>query len=312
VFLLLGGAACTAATPHSPSPKLLHAAKAATDREDWRAAAHFWNQAISQSTEPGPRPYLEAGRAMWKLEDVEAAQAFLDRGIQLFPGDIELHMLRGKLLCSRGFRRAAESDFLEVTELQPDHTEAWLLLGQVLLDLSLPVRAAVCLQHHVRLQGPSEEALFMLGQACAEGGDLAPAMESFGAALSGWDAPPDRLVEAAIHVTDERFEETRGPFLDRALAWVDRALAIDPQHAEGHFVRGRLLEFQGDEEGALGAYLRAVELDNFHLLAMTHAAEIYARRGDVAGADRLIDRALDLNIAASRRSMLERLRESWH
>ncbi len=308
---MLCGGACTSAPSRTPDLTVLRAAEAATGRSDWQAAAHYWNEAIIHSREPGPRPYLEAARAMWKLEDEEAAQAFLDRGIQLFP-DVELHLLRGKLLCSRGFRRAAEKDFQEVTELSPEHAEAWLLLGQALLDLSLPMRAAVSLQHHVRLQGPSEEALFLLGRACAEGGELSAAMKNFGEALGNWDATPEQLVEAATLVTDERFGSTCDPFLGDALGWVDRALAIDPQYAEGHFVRGRILETRGEEEKALQAHLRAVELDTFHLPAMTHAAGVYARRGEIESADRMIDRALDLNLSDARRSQLERLRASWH
>ena len=97
----------------------------------------------------------------------------------------------------------------------------------------------------------------------------------------------------------------------RAVGWARRAVELDPQHAGAHFELGRLLRVQGYDDQALLAFERAVELDNFHLPAMTSVAELYAGRGELARADSMIDRALDLNIADSRRRVLERLRASW-
>lgn len=307
--LALCGWACTA-RPEAPVDRSAEAtARAATARGDWSAAARLWNELLVAGG--GPEPYLETARALWNLRDEETAQALLDRGIALHPEDPGLHMLRGKLLRKRGFRRAAELDFSEVTELAPEDAEAWLELGRVLLELDLPVRAALCLEHHLKLAGPNPEASFLLGRSCAESGELAAAVESFDTSL-GDTATVTRLVSAAGAVADERHADECAPYAERALAWVDRALEIDPQNAEASYVRGCLLEILRRDADALAAHERAVELDNFHLLAMTRAAELYARMGDVQRADRMIDRALDLNIASSRRRTLERLRESWH
>jgi tetratricopeptide (TPR) repeat protein len=311
---LLGSCVSSSPAPPklSPGESILEAAESATERGDWRAAAHYWNRVLLESEEPGPRPYLETARALYELGDEEGSQILLDRGIELFPRDVELHLMRGVLLRERGFRRAAELDFHEVTELDPENAEAWFELGRVLYELDLPVRAAACLKERVRLAGEEEETLYLLGRAWAENGRLEEAVDCFETGLDSPDVSAERLVEAASIVSSERFKRVREPFLECALRWVDRAIEADPQHAEANYVRGRLLEIGGRGKEALVAYERAVELDNFHLPAMARVADLYAREGQIARADQMIDRALDLNLTTSRREMLERLRASWH
>ncbi len=315
--LLLGAialtGACISSTPSlSEGEDVQQAAESATRRGDWRSAAHYWNQALLEGESSGPRPYLETARALDELDDPEGAQVLLDRGIELFPDDVELHLMRGRLLRRRGFRRAAELDFREVTEIAPENREAWFQLGRVLVELDLPARAAICLREHMKLVGADPEAQFLLGRAWADHGELALAVESFSAGLADPDCDVELLVAAASRVAEDRFARVCEPHLACALDWVDRALEIDPQYAEASHVRGCLLTLSGEDELAIEAFERAVELDNFHLPAMTRLAELYARRGDVARADGVIDRALDLNIASGRRLMLERLRASWH
>jgi tetratricopeptide (TPR) repeat protein len=301
-----------AARPLPPNWTVVEAAEAATEREDWAAALDYWNRALIESRGSDPRPYLEKARAMWALDDEEGAQILLDRGLERYPSDRGLRLLRGELLTKRGFHRAAERDFLFAVEVDPECSESWLQLARVQLELDLPGSAEVGLERHLELGGTDTDAQFLLGRACAENGKLEKAMASFRTAFASGRVGVEELVLAASVVTLERFELVHTPYLGEALGWVDRALARQPQHAEASYVRGMILELERDDVAAAEAYSRAVELDNFHLLAMTRLARTYARLGEIRRADAMIDRALELNIAASRRRMLERVRESWH
>lgn len=48
---------------------------------------------------------------------------------------------------------------------------------------------------------------------------------------------------------------------DRARALIDKAIALDPEDARAHAMRGELLEAAGDAQEALAAYRRALEID---------------------------------------------------
>jgi tetratricopeptide (TPR) repeat protein len=299
--------------PVPPNWTVVEAAEAATESEDWAAALDYWNRALIDTRGAKPEPYLEKARAMWELDDEEGAQILLDRGIERFPSDFDLRLLRGKLLCARGFERAAESDFLFAVELDPQSAEAWLLLARAQLALDRSANAEGGLDRHVELTGGGEsDALYLLGRACADNGRLDKSMASFRRWFATGSADVEQLVEAASVVTRELYVDESGPYLDQALVWIDRALARQPQHAEACYVRGMILELKGDDVGAAEAYSLAVSLNDYHLPAMTRLASTYARLGDIARADAMIDRALALNIVASRRRMLERVRDTWH
>ena len=308
VLALVAG--CTA----HPIPKdwtITEAAEAATAREDWPAALEFWNRAMLETRGNEPRPYLEKARALWMLDDEEAAQILLNRGIDRYPDEHQMRLLRGRLLCERGYERAAEHDFLSAVEIDPDCAESWLLLARVQLELDRPANAETGFDRHIELSGGDSDAWFLLGRACSENGKLDKAVECFRGAFESGAVSVSQLVLAASVVTLEDLGPPDPEHVEQALTWIDAALGRQPQHAEGWYVRGMLFELRDDDMLAAVSYSRAVELDGFHLLAMTRLACTYARIGEIERANAMIDRALGLNIAASRRRMLERVRASW-
>ena len=290
---------------------LLEAARAASAREDWPAALDYWRRAIERPENQDPLPYREAARALIGLGEIESAQLMLDRGIELFPEDVELRLMCGQLLCDRGFRRAAELNYQVVVRKAPRHADAWLSLAEVQLDLDLPANAKRAVDRYIELEGPCTEALYLRGSIRAQIGDLSGAMTDFSGAFADPEVSGERLTTAAAVVTEERYSEADEETLLLACSWTERALEMDPQDAEASYVKGMIHEQQGDDLGAVEAYERSVELVN-HLLAMTRLAQAYARLGEFDRADAMIDRALDLNVHASHRRMLERVRRAWH
>ena len=290
---------------------LTEAAEAATEREDWVVALDYWRRAIEQVGDEDPRPYREAARALIALGEIESGQLMLDRGIEMFPEDVELRLMCGKLLCDRGFRRAAELNYRIAVQEDPGRASAWLRLAEVQLNLDLPENANLAVERYIELAGPDTQSLYLRGRVRAKTGDLKGALESFAEAFAGTDINIDQLVVAATVVTEERYSGTTVENLVQACGWADRALEIDPQNAEASYVKGMIMEQIGDDLAAVEAYERAVELVD-HLLAMTRLAQTYARLGEFDRADKMIQRALELNVHASHRRMLERVRRAWH
>lgn len=308
LLLALGGCATAPSTGNLSTTEAAHRA---SEEKDWPAAAEFWNRAIVETGGSDAEHYLECARARWNLADEEGAQRLLDRGLERYPRDRELLLLRGQLLCSRGFHRAAERDFMSAVEVDPNDAEGWLMLSRAQLELDLPVRAARGLHRYIELAGADVDALFLLGRACAENGELEEALNSFRGSFDRGDADAERLVDAASLVTLGQFVEGCESQIPEARGWIERAIVLDPSNSEAHFVHGIILELDGKEREALDAYQQCVAIDPKHLRGYHRLARAYARMGEIASADATIDHAIRVNRAPSSRRWLEGLRTGW-
>src|SRR5262245_56588033 len=111
------------------------------------------------------------------------------------------------------------------------------------------------------------------------------------------DAPPespDLTDEAAMAIVSGELKLRDGD-LDGSIADFNRAISIQPHHPAAYAGRAYVLHRKGDPEGAIADFTRAVELDP--KLSTAYAARAFVRmsRGDL---DRAIDdftQALALN-----------------
>ena len=71
-----------------------------------------------------------------------------------------------------------------------------------------------------------------------------------------------------------------------------RAISVDPNSADAHGRRGRLLMWTGDGAGARGSLDRALALDGERWWTLTDLAELHARAGQWADACRMLDSAV--------------------
>ncbi|MFN8176807.1 MAG: protein kinase [bacterium] len=81
----------------------------------------------------------------------------------------------------------------------------------------------------------------------------------------------------------------------RGLEAARRAISLNPKLAEAHKAEALNLRFQGDDEGARAALLRAVEADPRFKPAIINLAVDAFTRADLAAAERYIRRALDVD-----------------
>lgn len=82
--------------------------------------------------------------------------------------------------------------------------------------------------------------------------------------------------------------------VDEARRIADKAVTGDPGSPEAHTLVGAVANAEGDVEGALEAFDKAMQLDDEYLDPMLLAAETMALSGDAPEARRLIERALDI------------------
>ncbi|MBW2278640.1 MAG: tetratricopeptide repeat protein, partial [Deltaproteobacteria bacterium] len=101
------------------------------------------------------------------------------------------------------------------------------------------------------------------------------------------DAAPAWAALAGTRVAAGRFGAAREA--------ADRALAIDPDIADGNFVRGQLLQRDRDLHGAETAYLRELEVSPRHLRAAYNLSIVYREIGQEPEEERYLRRAIEIN-----------------
>jgi tetratricopeptide (TPR) repeat protein len=119
-----------------------------------------------------------------------------------------------------------------------------------------------------------------LGRARARSGesplpDWGAAEEEFARAVAAFADDPDVFVaRALLGIEREAYRAARGgppgePTLRAIAADIERALTLEPGHAEAWVARGDLARLRGQPEPARAAYSRAVDLNPFltHRLA---------------------------------------------
>jgi len=80
-----------------------------------------------------------------------------------------------------------------------------------------------------------------------------------------------------------------------AIALLDHAVGLAPSFMQAHALRGSLRLSAGDEAGALGDFMRAIELEPRQYDVRIALAEIMAANGDKRGAFEMLQKALEWN-----------------
>lgn len=268
-------------------------------------AVELWTESAEDDTSAdGAEAYLVAARNLARLGAVDEAHVLLERARTIWPGDGAVLEASAEVLAEQGFRRAAERRLERCLALEPGRTSAWLLLGRVRLDLDLPSAAVRALEECERQGGEGPELQLLQARAARDLGDWESALGLYASALSSGAAlPAESWIEASTLFAEPPLSEdaTRAR---TGLLWIDHALEIDPRNDRAQFVRGLLLELQGNLEAAAEGYRRAIELNDRNLPALTNLAMLCAQRGDEAGARAAVERALELERSASRRQAL--------
>ena len=108
--------------------------------------------------------------------------------------------------------------------------------------------------------------------------------------------PSYALAFAQLAVAYARMYVTRrdSGALDLARANIDHALALDPSLVEGYLARSLVLEWTGDEPGALDQVAKAVQLDPSNPMSTLQQAQIYTRMGKWEEAESAYHKVLEM------------------
>lgn len=283
-------------------PKLVDPikARAATAAGNWQLAASYWYELFLRNDENSPLACVEAARALVALEDPASAKSLLDEGLRRYPDHPDLLEMTGNVLVAAGFRRAAEPYYERAIDVAPERLSALLALARARVELSLEARAVPLLERRIALGGGDAETWLLLARAQRAAGNVHRSLEAYDRAFELGESHPERLLFAAGLYFEAGAEVREVVAPQRVLLWLERAAELDPQNTRAHEMIGRLRQETGDLEGAMTAYLRAIETDPADRSALRRGARLARQMGDYGRAlelgERLVEKETNLGV----------------
>lgn len=287
-------------------------ARAATRDLRWNEAAARWHAIFEKADRHSAEACAQTALALIELRDAESAQNLLELGLRTFPTDARLHELHGRALETQGFRRAAETAYEQALATRPDAPGVARSLASLRCDLKRYDAALELLEP--RLNASGGEAIDWTLAARAYRG-LARPQRAYDCYARAFElAPPsvDALVEAAslcceARPSDDDATASIDRDRERSRAWLQAALAVDPQNTTAHHYMGALAEGMGSDDQAAASYRRAVETDPACVASLEALARVQIRRGEVDDGRAMAQRALNLERDPAKREVLQRL-----
>ena len=232
---------------------------------------------------------LPLGQALLRQGETALAACVLTRAVAASSASGDAHALLGSALDALGFTAEAGAHLEQSTTLSPESPLAWTLLGRHHLDLGnyQTARKALRTAHELDPTNPAP----CLGMAAALAGEsrydeikpwieatlerapsdpeVSKAAARFYLARHLTQAPyPLQIAEDAVALAPEDAEaqmllgwgHLQADDPQAALTSLNRAVALDPELAQAHHLRGRALQALGRHDEAEAAFVQAVNL----------------------------------------------------
>jgi tetratricopeptide (TPR) repeat protein len=219
------------------------------------------------------------------------------------------NLLRGRLLLARGEPAEALEALDAGLQLWPDNSVARLLAGQAAEQLGDYERALAEYREAARNEPGNRDAdrkglvqrlVQRLSEIPGQAGVLATEVAAIRAATGGPAAGIDSIRAAGLDLSRPQNRSALGALVlylvadgrpEEALESIQPALAVRPNDALLHELRGRALRAAGATASAREALRRALELEPELAAALAELAALTAEQGDRATAITLYDRA---------------------
>ena len=205
-----------------------------------------------------------SGDVYFEEGDYRAAIREYQRGLRLYPGDLNLGNSLGVTLAECGQERRAATCFQQVLAIEPNNTMALINLGHAHLTLGQRELALVCFERAYQDSdrpdiGP-QELLLPLGKLYTEFGNHRQALTVF----ERWRSLPDSEQEFLLYrLLAQSYLDNDRP--QEAIRACQRALQLFPQDSASVSLLGLLYVEQGEgDELGLTLCRKALALDNFN------------------------------------------------
>lgn len=265
--------------------------RATSRRAHWPAVAALLGAVLSSApgwaTDPKASRAYEDALVRHERRDLPGAIIQLKNALQADRTMLPAHVLLGKALLAHGEPGPAEVALLEALRLGVNRAEVVVPLAEAVIRQGRP--EAVLEDARFGVAGlPRAIALELLLWHAAAATDLGDFQRALQLAASARALEPQNPAGLRADVPVRiRMRQPR-----EALAAADRAVALAPDDAESHFVRGEALHVVPDLRQALAAYDRALVLEPTHVGALVARAGVHLDFNRTEAASRDVSEAL--------------------
>jgi tetratricopeptide (TPR) repeat protein len=212
--------------------------------------------------------YAEQAHQLYNEGQYDETIDLLRAGLKAFPFAAELHVGLAYAYLAREEYAWSRRSFVEALRINPDHEDALVGLGEVLLKLGRATQALECFERMLVLGFRDDHDLVLqAGRALFREGAIAAARRFFELAS---DAHPDSSeARACLGYADHRLGADAV-----AVRHLRRALELDPHHCEARIYLGNLLYDRGEFEAALYHFEQSVPDDHVDELAVWRLIEL--------------------------------------
>ena len=186
-----------------------------------------------------------------------------------------------------GRLQAAEQIYRQILAVEPNHADAWHLLGVIARQMGEHEAAVEYIGRAIALKGNVADFHNNLGNALKDRGKLDEAVACYHRAL---ELKPDHA-EAHNNLGNALKDQRK---LDEAVACYRRALELKPDLAGAHRNMGVALKDLGNLDEAVACYRRAIELKPDYAEAHSNLGTAFRAQGKLDEAVACYRRALEL------------------
>jgi superkiller protein 3 len=258
---------------------------------------------------PSDRTLLSnAAAAAQQLGKSPEALTFVDRALEKNPRDAALHALRGTVLRSLNRETEAVSALQEATRLAPNEARHHFSLGNALYATGKKDEAIEEYRRAIGIDRDYTRAYYNLGAALFDMGRYPEALGAYMKALE----PIDKAFAKNENVDPihARAYANLGAIWMKQQAWqqaseaYSKSLKLDPKSADAHYNLGFIYFNSNKNDRAEEEYRKALALDPTLPLAYLHLGQIAWKRGDAAGAMKMLREGLPRFDAPSKTTAL--------
>ena len=276
--------------------------------------------AILPSQDP-PEHLVQPVIELYKKGELQQTLVKVQKLLKKFPNSVALYNLQGFAYAKvTQFDKATDS-LAKVLELNPENSQAYNNMANILLRCGKPAAAMEKLYQALRINPNYAEAYNNMGNALQEKGELDEAISSYKQAIkikSGYAEAHNNMgnvfkkqddLNAAINnykqalKIEPNYAEAYNNLgvslkekddLNTAIDSFKQALKIKPDYAEAHSNLGVALKEKGDLDEALNSFRQAIKMNPNYAEAYSNLGIALQNKGDLNGAIESYKQALKL------------------
>ena len=219
--------------------------------------------------------YDERAHQLYNDGQYDEALEVLREGLTLYPNSVELHVGVGYAQLAREEFAWARQSFEQALVLEPEHEDGLAGLGETLLRLGLDDAALRCFRRTLEL-GYADDVDLMLqvGRSLFREGSLRDRSDLFEASKQFFETAVQQVPDSAEAVACVGYTQHRLGDDDSAIAALRRSLQLDSDHAEARIYLANILYDQGEYEAALYHFERTNPEDHWDELGIWRLVEL--------------------------------------